>query len=133
MAIDIHTSLGSYAEYVRANDPHAEHRLRLLQEVEGLQSETPARADRDRTALAAKLERWRYQLLNERAGDLRPEDRGLSDALDLAANDLAARPPRPPRAVRASVADSRTDDDAISQAIACLELHVALEDLADHA
>ena len=49
----------------------------------------------DRTALADRLERWRYQLLNERCTEWVADDQRLADALDLASARIARWPPRP--------------------------------------
>ena len=100
MTTQIESSLSSFAEWVQATDDHATYRLLLLgRAVRLLCGEQHAPAT-DRRQLAAKIERWRYQHLNERRGHMAPEDCGLVDALDLAANDLAGRDPRPPRSVR---------------------------------
>ncbi len=117
----------SFAERVRAIDEHAAHHIPLLEEAARLLAgkdhvSPPARRD-----LAAKLERWRYQLLNRHGGRLSPEDRQFVDALDLAANELAQRGSRPPRSTRLALRDTSADDPAVLEARRCLEPAVSLE------
>ncbi len=89
--------LTQFAEWLAAEDTHAKHHLRLLEEADaallGLRSFSPE----ERMELAARLERWRYQHLKERGESVRNIDWRLADALDLAANELAGRPTRAPR------------------------------------
>lgn len=76
------------------------YQLWLLDEAEraltGQQELSPQR----RRVLADKLERWRYQLLSHCATTSDSTGRDLAESLDLAANELARRPMRPPRCVR---------------------------------
>jgi len=129
MTTQIEPPLGSYADWIRATDVHASHRLELLQQaVRWLADEEDASAG-DRHDLAAALARWRYQLLNACCGQLAARDRGLAEALDLAANELAGRDPRPPRRPRAAIEPAGDRKDEIATVKACLDPAVALEDV----
>jgi len=74
-----------------------------------------------RRSLAHKLERWRYQHLNEHAGELTELDESFVDALDLAASQLTSGPDRAPRLVRRAIHDPSFDTDAIRQAVGALD------------
>ncbi len=103
MATETYTPLTEFVYWIQADDAHAAHHLDLLRQVDRVLSGRIEPATDDRAALADRLERWRYQWLNERCGRMTDEDRGLVDALDLAANRLAGRPARQPRAARAII------------------------------
>lgn len=92
-------SLPRLIHLVKANDPDADHRMPLIEAVApvlfgGADLPLPERA-----GLADRLERWRYQLLNKRDGNLPPPLRELADSLDRASSRLLGedRPPRQPR------------------------------------
>ncbi|MHC4401638.1 MAG: radical SAM protein [Planctomycetota bacterium] len=119
--------LSTFADWVQATHEHASFRLPLLKRAEKLlagQEQVPAD---DKRRLAAKLERWRYQLFREKGGRLALEDRRLADALDLAANDLAGRGLRPPRSPRTAICDGSSDTRPITQAKAFLKNRVRLD------
>jgi len=130
MAIETQPGLARLAECVRlADHAHASQYARLLEEAERLlagctHSDLAAARARD---LAAKFERWRYRYLGEKRGKLGQEDRSLVDALDAAANELAGRPTRPPRAARWAIHDSSLDTESMAQARMCLDPAVSLE------
>jgi len=132
MTIDTRLPLEPLVDSVRHADAHGEARASLLLRANGILSGRQTASSPERSSLAAKLERWRYQHLNERAGRLRAEDFHLVDALDLAANELAGRPARPPRRARGAVADS-SPGPAVEEAAACLDDSVPLEAIADRA
>ncbi len=131
MPTETPTSLHGFADWLRSTDPHASFHLPLLDEVERALANPPGGDNplKERRALAAKLERWRYQHLNECGGRLEPEDRRLADALDLAANELAGRPPRRPRAMRWVVRDSTRDPASMREALACLDPTVGQDEV----
>ena len=133
MTLHGNLDLRSFADGIRTTDDHAAHHLRLLDEVDRALREAAPGGDVRRTALAAKLERWRYQHLNEHAAALTARDESLVDALDLAANALAGRPPRPPRATRHAVRDPRLETGSIAEAIAAWEQGLPLDELARRA
>jgi len=99
MSIEIQPALGAFVDWVRTTDKHATTRLALLRRVDlalgGNGGEQVP--DELRRELAGGLEKWRYELLDACGGRLCPEDRGLCDALDLAANELLGRAVRAPR------------------------------------
>lgn len=117
------------ADWIRRTDDHVAHRLALLEEAERVLAEPEAVSPEDRARLSERLERWRYQHLNKRRGRLGPEDRQLAEALDWAANRLAGRASRAPRAARAAISDSGADDSALAAAAACLDPAVPLEEV----
>jgi len=103
MTNQIQLPLGALADWVRTTDEHATSRLVLLARVERVLADSEQVPDDQRRALADSLEKWRYQRLDACRGRLAPGDRGLCDALDLAANDLLRRERRPPRWPRSAV------------------------------
>ena len=117
----------SFAERVRATDEHAAHHLPLLEEAARLLAGEDQAPPVARRALAAKLEQWRYRYLGRHGGRLSPEDRQFVDALDLAANELAQRGSRPPRATRQAVHDASAVDPAVLEARRGVEPAVSLE------
>lgn len=122
--------LHRFADRLRRIDPHASFRLPLLEEAEhALASPSEDGPTPSRHALADKLERWRYQHLNERRGQFEAEDRQLADALDLAANALVGRGPRRARATRWLIHDSRRDPAAMREALECLDPAVDLAEV----
>lgn len=125
--------LRSFADRVRTTDEHASHRLPLLERAAKILAGEQDTSAEESLRLAEKLERWRYQYLNERPGDLAPADQGLVDALDLAANQLSGRSPRPPRATRAAIHDASADTGSIAEALDLLESNTSTEALASRA
>jgi 2-iminoacetate synthase len=126
-------SLTALTDYVRATDAHARHRLPLLEHAERVLSGDEPASDCQRRDLAGRLERWRYQQLNERGGALTADDRRLCDALDLAANELAGRAPRAPRATRDAVRDPSLDGDPLAEAVDWLDSGAGNDELAQRA
>jgi 2-iminoacetate synthase len=53
----------------------------------------------------------------------------LADALDTAANELAGRRPRPPRAARSAIFEAGSDTETIAEGAACLDAAVPLEEV----
>jgi len=125
-------ALGPLAEWIRSTDEHAAERLQLAEEVDRAMAAGPAVEAVERRGLAERLERWRYQHLARRAGRFEPEDRRLVDALDLAANQLAGRAPRPPRAPRKAIEDT-SFDDSFAEARLCLDPQTELAAIARRA
>jgi hypothetical protein len=94
MSTQTPSDLERFAAFLQRTDEHAARHVELLAQADRLLAGTEAESAASRTALAARLERWRYQHLHRCAGQLAAEDRRLVDALDLAANRLAGRAPR---------------------------------------
>ncbi len=108
--------LESFSDWIQATDDHAEHHLTLLARVERALASPAAVSAAERASLAQKVERWRYQHLNEHAGALSAENEAWIDALDIAARQLArARPsPASPYAARGVRSESRYGLDPAS-------------------
>jgi 2-iminoacetate synthase len=98
MTISNRRSLEQFAAWIVATGRHVPYRL--FDEAERTLSGRQERSAAERQVLADKLERWRYQLLSQGAVTSDPTARDLAESLDLAANELAQRPPRAPRCVR---------------------------------
>ncbi len=125
--------LRTFADWIVATDDHAERRLALLDEAERiLAGREPASIEARRT-LAARLERWRYQMLNERHASWTQRDRQLADALDLAANRLAGRALRSARWPRGAVLNPAPDDPGLREIARALDPATPLETLAARA
>jgi 2-iminoacetate synthase len=93
-----------------------------------LSGEQAASAD-TRAALVDKLERWRYQSLNQAWGKLTDNHGRLADALDLAANELAGRRSRPPRTTRMAVHDPALETGSVAEALALLDANTPTDEL----
>jgi 2-iminoacetate synthase len=133
MATCTQLELGSFVDWIRQTDDHAAHHLALLARTEralGALPGTPA-AERDR--LAQKLERWRYQHLNEHARSLLPEDEALVDALDWAARQLTGRDGQAPRHTRHAVHDPAWETASIRRACTVLDPAYPLPELIERA
>ena len=124
--------LYSLSDCIAANDAHAERRMALLAEAEAA-LDSSAVPETERTALAQRLERWRYQHLNEHAGRMTLQDETLVSALDEAARQVAGREPLPARGTRQAVADPRWDTSSIRDAHAALDPSYPLDALVQRA
>jgi 2-iminoacetate synthase ThiH len=65
MTVDFLPSLSSIADWIRKTDDDAVHHLALLERVEHALRTLDKIAPNERRSLTQKLERWRYQHLNE--------------------------------------------------------------------
>ena len=133
MSIEVEPPLGGLADWVRETDQQASGHLPLLDQARGILAGGQDAPQGQRQALADRLERWRYRHLDEHSRRMTAEDRRLVDALDLAANQLACRDPRPARWPRGAVADTARQTDQSDGAAACLDRDVSLEELARRA
>ena len=133
MSIATLPPLRTFAEWIVQTDDHAERRLALLDEAERILAGREPASIEARRSLAARLERWRYQMLNERHAALGERDRQLANALDLAANRLAGRAPRPPRWPRDAVLNTAPDDPALVEIEEALDPATPLEAVAARA
>ena len=102
MSIDLQTPLSTLAELVRAADPDAAGRRPWLARVQQILAGRADAGEDQRRKLSDRLERWRYDFLDEPRGPLTAEDRRAVDAMDLAANRLAGGAERPARWPRAA-------------------------------
>lgn len=133
MSIQTRSPLSRFAGWIEATDDHAEHHLELLRQADQALSDGDTTAAPQRQRLAQRLERWRYQHLNEHAPCLTSGDEDLIDALDMAANQLAGGPARPPRATRHAITDPVLDGTTMRQVLAALDPNVPLDELAARA
>jgi 2-iminoacetate synthase len=131
MSLDTHSCLSRFSDWLRQTDPHAEHHRALLERAESLLLSDSTTDTDDRRQLTERLERWRYQHLNERTGRLEAQDEALLDALDTMANRLAGRAERAPRATRHAIADPAVDTAWMRQAFGMLDEGVAIDEWAD--
>ena len=129
MATETRTPLASFADWVRSADPQASAHLPLLERAGRLLAGDEQAPPEERRRLAAELERWRHEHLDERMGALAPRDRKLADALDLAANELSGGKPRPPRAGHLVIHDSARDTGPLAEATAALDPDADFEEL----
>jgi 2-iminoacetate synthase len=127
MTTSVQSRLESLVDWIQKTDPHASHRLQLLQQLRQLPSERAAGSGEPWGTLAARLERWRYQLLNEHARSWTPQDEALAAALDLAAHELTGRGPRPPRSAHRAIHDHQLDAGRIAKGMACLDRSFPLD------
>lgn len=125
--------LEAFSEWIRTEDAHAAYHLRLLTQAQEVLAGTEPASAAKRVDLAERLERWRYQLLRERQGQLRPEEVRLAEVLDLAAHRLAGRPDRPPRSLRKALRAPAFHRDLLQQAQAGLDPGFPLDRLAEEA
>lgn len=133
MTTQTNPPLESLSAWIRETDVHAAHRLPLLERVDRILLGDEEADGEDRADLAVRLERWRYQYLNEGDSCRQTMGRELVNTLDLAANELASRNPRPPRDTRNAVGDQSLDTGSLADAIACLAPDTTLDCLADRA
>lgn len=133
MTVDILPSLSSFADWIRDTDDHAAHHLPLVESVEHALRTLEDFAPDERRMLAQKLERWRYQHLNEHARKMTGRDDSFVDVLDVAARQLASRPDLPPRGPHRAIDDPSFDTDTIQQAVRALDDDYPLDQLVDRA
>lgn len=133
MNVDFLPSLNSFADWIRDTDNHAAHHLALVERVDHAFRTREELAPNERQTLAQKLERWRYQHLNEHARELTVQDESFVDALDLAANQLAGRADRAPRFARRAIDDPSFDTDTIEEAVGALDGNLPLDQLVNRA
>jgi len=133
MTTDLQPPLERLTDWVRASDEKAAERLRLIARARRILAAAEEASAEERAALSDRLERWRYECLDPRAGKLSREDRLLVDALDATANELAGRSPRPPRRPRVAVADTSYDHEPVRRAVTWLDGDRPLKDVAEQA
>lgn len=129
MTLAAESPWNSLVDWIYATDEHAASRVVLLEEAERVLGGKATDSLDQRRHLADRLERWRYQHLRRRDGQLTAEDHRLLDALDLAACRLALLAECPPQAVREALTDSSGDAPQIARAIACLDPAIPLATL----
>lgn len=131
MNTDASSTLHTYADWIRSTDDHADYHLALLERVDqALAADAGGSAS---GALLDKLERWRYQHLQEHADSLSARNESFLDALDLLTNRLALRPDRSPRCTQRALGECSRDDDSIREAREVLDGSYPLDRLASRA
>ncbi|MCU0870931.1 MAG: radical SAM protein [Pirellulaceae bacterium] len=124
--------LNSLTDWIETTDDHAQHHLALLAHVQAA-LDAEAASPAERASLAQKVERWRYQHLNEHAGALTPPSEALVDSLDQAARQLAGRGQLAPRRTRHAVHDPGLDKASIREACEALDPSYPLSLLTERA
>ena len=114
-------------------DDHADARIDLLRRAAAVLAGDGEATASERGELAHKIERWRYQHLNARVGQLVAEDSRLLNALDLAANELAGHSPRPPRRTRELLHEDSLGTGRIAEACEMLDQAYPLDLLIEQA
>ncbi|QDU57732.1 radical SAM protein [Aeoliella mucimassa] len=125
-------TLSSYAEWLQQTDDHAGHHLALVEQVQECLEQGWAKSP-DSHTLAEKLERWRYQLLNEHASNLTPRDAELAETLLRTATELRGQGDRPVRRTVQAVTGQGETSDAWSVVLEVLDLEYPLEPLISRA
>jgi len=120
------------ADWIAATDEHAAHHLALLTRAEAAR-QSAAEPPVERAELAQKIDRWRYQHLNEHGGAMAPQNEALVDALDAIARQLAGRIDLAPRQTRHAVHDDRWETASIRDARATLDPSYPLDTLMQRA
>jgi 2-iminoacetate synthase len=133
VSASVSETFARFQPWLEAEDVHARHHLGLLRQAEELLSQPALWGGTEARRLAAQLERWRYQHLNERQGQWRPVDWQLADFLDDTARKLAGRPMLPPRRTYQAVFAEGEDPPAIRRALEVLDPALPWEEVADQA
>ena len=121
--------LDDLAGLVLQVDDHPEARLELVAEAAGiLEGQRPA-TEVARAALADRVERWRYQLINHRSGRLSAAEAELARRVDRLSHQVRGRGPRGPRSLRDALATAQRDDEVAR----CLDPGMPLDALEDQA
>ncbi len=115
--------------WLEAEDPHARHHLSLLEEAKKLLALPDRWGDTEARQLSARLERWRYQHLNEVEGRWRPVDWELADLLDSLARQLAGRPHLPPRSTFTAIYSENGESSRLNEALEVLNPSIPLEEV----
>jgi 2-iminoacetate synthase len=129
MTIEARLPLHPLCEWIRRVDDHAEARITLLRRAAAILGGDCEASNSECGELAEKIERWRYQHLKARSGEMVAEDNRLLDALDLAANELGGRPARPPRRTRRLLHDESLVSGRMAEAGEMLDDAYPLGDL----
>lgn len=103
-------------QYLRGNDDHAEHHITLLQQAETC-LKNPSVDAADRMDVAGRIERWRYQTLNEWRDEPVPGQEQLIDSLDRWTCWLRQIDRETPRSLRHHLTSASSDDDTWQAAI----------------
>jgi len=115
--------------WLEAEDPHARHHLSLLEEAKRLLALPQSWGTAEARQLSARLERWRYQHLNNTEGNWRPIDWELADLLDGLAQQLAGRPYLPPRRIFSAIYSQNGEPSRVKEALEVLDPSFPLEEV----
>ena len=97
--------LDALRKWACETDEHADRRLEVLSRALLWLEQPPEARQMAGRELAEQLDRWRYQCLSRRAGQLTAEDREHLRFLDALASQLVQRPSTSARHVREAVVD----------------------------
>jgi 2-iminoacetate synthase len=122
------SELSAYIGWLTGTDHHATYHLSLIQKVEHY-LRTAQRVTAESRSLADKLERWRYQHLEEHLPDLTEQDEAFAAALNSAANQLVGRTDLSQRQTLAAIRDHSATTDLMQQAELLLDPGYDLEQL----
>jgi 2-iminoacetate synthase len=121
-------ALHSFTPWLQETDAHAAYHLGLIAQVDERLANSAALDDKS-CELADKLERWRYQHLEEGGFPPSPQQQALADALQATAAQLAGRNPVAPRRTFSAVHDQSLDFQRFPAAIAALDPAYPLDEL----
>ncbi len=130
MSSDTLPDLVDFADWLQQHDPHAQYHLNLLKQVEPVLMEGSQDA---RQRLASRLERWRYQHLQERASWLEREDQAFLGALEEVTVRLTDGPALPPRRTAQAVESDSAEPASIRDALEALDSRQPLDQVAERA
>ncbi len=119
--------------WLEAEDPHAGFHVPLLRRAMALCQRQDTGAAEEVSAVAAKLERWRYQHLRERQGQWQERDWNLADLLDHLARLLKGRAHLPTRSAYQAIQDERCDPPSLEKALEALDSRVLLQAVCNRA
>ena len=120
MSAGTSTGLMAFSAWVRETDDHAAHHLEVLERVQSLLDQPADESDAECRKMAAKLERWRYQFLNEHAQGVSERGERFVAALERTARILRGSGPLEPRQTRHAVVDPMVDLPTFGEALRAL-------------
>jgi 2-iminoacetate synthase len=129
MTVELAPPLAALAEWIRATDPHAAHRLAILDRAQRVAAGVESCECSERRGLAECLEHWRYQLLDEHRAGLDPLGSRLADVLDVARAGLLGRRLPGPRSPRQALRGCDGDPAVFCEALAALDRAAPLDEL----
>ncbi len=130
MNSDTLPDLLDFADWLQQHDPHVQYHLRLLEQIEPTVMRGSPEA---RQRLATRLERWRYQHVQERSGWFEAMDHAFLDTLGEVTSHLTGVPVRSPRRTAQVLESGSAEPDAVGEALAMLAPEQPLDSVAARA